>query len=76
MQVFIEQVPFLFEAVESAGGFFLCGLFEGEEVFVGELLRHGWVPNGEIKDYLFVKSLSNDGHGDKLINRREFLFDN
>jgi hypothetical protein len=38
-QVFIEEVPFLFEAVESAGGFFFCGLFKGEEVFVGELLR-------------------------------------
>lgn len=41
-QVFIEEIPFLLEAVESAGGFFLDGFFEGEEVFVGELLRHGW----------------------------------
>src|SRR5262245_30897947 len=40
-QVFIEEVPFLFEAVESTGGFFFDGLFEGEEVFVGELLLRG-----------------------------------
>ena len=37
-QAFIKQVPFLLEAVESAGGFFLDGLFEGEHVFIGEFL--------------------------------------
>ncbi len=40
-QVFIEQIPFLFEAVESAGGLFFCGLFESEQVFVGKLLLRG-----------------------------------
>jgi hypothetical protein len=39
-QVFIEEVPFLFETVEAAGRFFFDGLFDGEEVFIGELLRH------------------------------------
>ncbi len=38
-QVFIEQIPFLLEAVESAWRFFLDGLFEGEEIFIGEFLR-------------------------------------
>jgi hypothetical protein len=39
-QFFIEQVPFLFEAVEPAFGFFFDGLFDSEQVFVGELLGH------------------------------------
>jgi hypothetical protein len=39
-QVFIEEIPFLFETVESTGGLFFNSLFEGEEVFVGEFLRH------------------------------------
>jgi hypothetical protein len=37
-QVFIEEVPFLFEAVETTRGFLFDGLFEGEQVFVGEFL--------------------------------------
>ena len=38
-QIFIQQIPFLFETVKSAGWFFLGSLFEGEQVFVGEFLR-------------------------------------
>ncbi len=38
-QVFVEQVPFLFEAVETARWLFLDSLFEGEQIFVGEWLR-------------------------------------
>src|SRR5688572_26526319 len=37
-QVFIEEVPFLFEAVQSALRFFFDGLFYGEEVFIGKFL--------------------------------------
>jgi hypothetical protein len=37
-QVFIEEIPFLFEAVESARWFFFDCLFESKEVFVGEFL--------------------------------------
>src|SRR5688572_21501859 len=38
-QVFIEEIPFLLEAIQPTGGFFFDSLLEGEEVFVGELLR-------------------------------------
>src|SRR5574341_328626 len=38
-QVFIEEIPFLLETVESAGGFFFNGLFHGEKIFVGKFLR-------------------------------------
>jgi hypothetical protein len=44
-QVFVKEIPFLFEAVEPAGRFFLDGLFYGEEIFVGEYLRHEQVLN-------------------------------
>ncbi len=37
-QVFIKEIPLLFEAVESTRWFFLDGLFYGEEIFVGEFL--------------------------------------
>ncbi|MBV6465523.1 MAG: hypothetical protein PGMFKBFP_00802 [Anaerolineales bacterium] len=40
-QVGVEEVPFLLEAVEPARRLFFDGLFDGEEVFVGELGEGG-----------------------------------
>jgi hypothetical protein len=39
-QVLIEEIPFLLETVEPAVRFLLEGLFYGEEIFIGEFLRH------------------------------------
>ncbi len=47
-QVFIEQIPFLLEAIESALRFFFDGLLYGEEVFVSEFLGgHIFLTKGE-----------------------------
>jgi len=35
-----KQIPFRLKAVESTGGSFFDGLFDGKEISVGELLRH------------------------------------
>src|SRR5574341_1788023 len=41
-QVFIEEIPFLLKAVESALRLVFSGLFESEEVFIGKFSRrHG-----------------------------------
>lgn len=39
-QILIEQIPFLFKAIEAAGRFFLDSLLEGEQIFIGEFF--GW----------------------------------